>query len=76
MDNERILLTVEEAAKLTSLGRSRTYALVASGAIPSIKIGRSIRIPRLEFEAWVHDQIDRQLTPAAGQPAIEQEGMA
>ena len=44
------VLTVEEAADVLRIGRSAAYAAVHSGAIPSIKIGRSVRIPRHGLE--------------------------
>jgi excisionase family DNA binding protein len=42
---ERLLLTVEEAAELLHLGRSTVFDLIRSGELPSVKIGRSRRIP-------------------------------
>ena len=41
----RLLLTVEAAAELLSLGRTTVYELVATGELASVKIGRSRRIP-------------------------------
>jgi excisionase family DNA binding protein len=43
---EALLLTVREAAALMRVGRDTAYALVAEGRIPSIRLGRQIRIPR------------------------------
>lgn len=40
------VLTVEEAAELLRIGRSAAYAAVKAGEIPSIKVGRSLRVPR------------------------------
>ena len=40
---ERLLLRPREAAALLGLGRSTVYELIASGAIPSLTIGRSRR---------------------------------
>jgi excisionase family DNA binding protein len=39
-----LLLTVEAAAALLSLGRTTVYELLASGELASVKIGRSRRI--------------------------------
>ncbi len=41
----RIVLTVEEAAERLGIGRTLMYALVKSGAVESIAIGRLRRIP-------------------------------
>lgn len=45
------VLTVEEAAELLRIGRSAAYAAVKAGDIPSIRVGRQIRVPRHMLEA-------------------------
>lgn len=50
---EKLLLNVEEAGQLASLGRTKCYELIASGAWPSIRVGRAVRIPRAGLLAWV-----------------------
>lgn len=39
-----LLLTVAEAAESLRLSRTRLYELVATGELPSVKIGRSRRV--------------------------------
>lgn len=46
METTPLLLKVTEAAKLLQLGRDRIYELVASGRLPALYFGRTIRIPR------------------------------
>ena len=41
----RLLLTVMEAAQRLGIGRSLMYELLASGSIPSIRVGRLRRVP-------------------------------
>lgn len=41
---EKLLLTPEEAAKVLSIGRSKVYELIGSGALGSIRIGACRRI--------------------------------
>ena len=48
-----LLLTVSEAADLLGIGRNLAYELVRTGRIPSIRLGRVIRIPRFGLEQWV-----------------------
>jgi excisionase family DNA binding protein len=55
---ERLLLRPHEAAELLGLGRSTVYELIASGAIPSITIGKSRRVPLEALRAWVRAQTD------------------
>ena len=47
------LLRVEEAARYLSLGRSKTYQLVAAGELPAIRIGKSVRVPTSALHDWV-----------------------
>jgi excisionase family DNA binding protein len=47
------VLTVEETGQLLRIGRSAAYAAVKAGEIPSIKVGRSIRVPRHRLEAML-----------------------
>ncbi|NSW84494.1 MAG: helix-turn-helix domain-containing protein [Syntrophothermus sp.] len=43
---EQIFLTVPEAAKILRLKRSTAYEYVRQGIIPSVRLGRFIRIRR------------------------------
>ncbi len=43
---DRIAVTPDEAAWLLGVSRSRIYELLNAGDLPSVKIGRSRRIPR------------------------------
>jgi excisionase family DNA binding protein len=55
---ERRFLKVREVALILNIGRTRAYELVASGQIPSVRIGgnRSVRVPRRLLEAWIAQQ--------------------
>ncbi len=53
---EKLLLTPQECSETIQVGRSRMYELLASGDIPSVKIGRSIRIPIDALKKWIEDQ--------------------
>jgi excisionase family DNA binding protein len=52
-----LLLTPEQAFHLIGVGRSHGYKLLASGEIPSLKIGRLRRVPRVALEQWVADSM-------------------
>ena len=43
---EPLVLTVEEAAKLLRISRGSCYAAVRAREVPSVRLGRSIRVPR------------------------------
>ncbi|MEE4544652.1 helix-turn-helix domain-containing protein [Streptomyces sp. V4-01] len=52
-DPTLVALTVEEAARRLSVGRTTMYALLASGEIPSVTIGRLRRIPAEALNEYV-----------------------
>ena len=43
---DREVLTPKQLQELLQIGRKQTYELIHSKQIPSIRIGKSIRIPR------------------------------
>lgn len=49
-------LKVPEVAEVLRIARSRAYDLVADGKIPSVRIGRSVRVNRRELERWLEGQ--------------------
>lgn len=52
---EKLLLTIEEAAERLSIGRSKVYELIASGDIEAVKIGKARRIPAEALVLFVND---------------------
>lgn len=46
-------LTVEEVAKALSIGRRTAWRLVADRQLRSVRIGRAVRIPVDEVEAFI-----------------------
>ena len=65
MTVEKLVVTVPEAAELTSVGRSTGYAFVASGEWPSIRVGRSVRVPVAELRAWIERRMQKTERAAA-----------
>jgi excisionase family DNA binding protein len=56
--NEALLLTPEEAARRLSLGRTTVYALMASGELLSVNIGRCRRVPLSALRSFVTRLVD------------------
>jgi len=50
---ERLLLTVEEAAHRLGIGRSFAWELVRRGELPSIRLGRLVRVPVDALDEWI-----------------------
>ncbi len=53
MNDDSLLLTVPETAKLLRISRNLAYELVARGELPAVRLGRVIRIPRDELTARI-----------------------
>jgi excisionase family DNA binding protein len=48
-----LLLDAIGAGKLLSISRAKVLELAARGQIPSLRVGRSVRIPRDRLVAWL-----------------------
>ncbi|MFJ5922544.1 helix-turn-helix domain-containing protein [Kitasatospora sp. NPDC092948] len=53
-DPTLVALTVEEAARRLSIGRTTMYALIRDGEIPTIPIGRLRRVAAETLIEYVH----------------------
>ena len=53
---EKLLLTIDEAAQVLSLGRSAVYELVMRKRLPSVTFGRSRRIAYADLKRFVEQQ--------------------
>lgn len=59
-----LLLTVEEAARRLGVGRTTMFALITSGQVASVTIGRLRRIPAEALPAYVASLIADQASAA------------
>ena len=50
MENQRMTVTVEEAATILGVGRHKAYEAARSGEIPTIRIGKRILVPVASLE--------------------------
>ncbi len=55
---ESRLYHVEEAAKILSIGRTKTYELIADGVLHAIHLGRATRVSGKEIERFIRS-VDR-----------------
>jgi prophage regulatory protein len=53
---ENMLLKPGEVAQTLRIGRSLVYGLLASGELPSIRVGRCIRVPKASLDKWISEQ--------------------
>ncbi|MBW3647415.1 MAG: helix-turn-helix domain-containing protein [Actinobacteria bacterium] len=54
--DQRMTLTVEEAARLLGVSRALAYELVRDGEIPSLRLRRRIVIPRRVIDALLRGE--------------------
>ena len=54
--DELHLLSIEEVCNALGMGKSWTYRKIKSGEIPSIKLGRSIKIKHEDLEEYLETQ--------------------
>ena len=60
---ERLLLTVKQAAERLALGRSMAYRLIQTGALRSVKVGGARRVLVSDLEDFVQRLHRDQETP-------------
>ncbi len=65
---DKLTLSVEEAAKLLGIGRNLCYDRVKTGEIPVIKIGRRLLVPRRALEKLLEQGQYKRLEDILGQP--------
>src|SRR5207244_11495685 len=51
-DGERLLLTLEDAARALSIGRTTLYRLLGNGALASCRVGRARRVHIAELREF------------------------
>ena len=57
MPIERLLYRPAAAADAIGVSRSRIYELIASGEVPSVRVGRTLRVPVDALRRWVEQQV-------------------
>jgi excisionase family DNA binding protein len=62
----KLLLTVEEAARMLNVSRATFYPFVMRGAVASIKIGAVRRIPYAALEVFVQQLLHEQCQQTGG----------
>jgi len=56
------LLNAQDVAAALNMGLSTVYQLVERGELPSIRIGRSVRIRLQDLEKFIESKAQRQAT--------------
>ena len=56
-DDERVTMTVPEAAKALGIGKNQGYEAARAGQIPTIMIGKRLLVPRAAFEKFLERSV-------------------
>jgi excisionase family DNA binding protein len=64
---DRLVYSVEEAAKLLGISRSFAYKAVHRGEVPSMRIGRRILVPKAALERYL-SLAGEQSAPGQAEP--------
>ena len=54
-------LTVPQVARMLQIPRTRAYMLAQAGEIPSIRLGKSVRVPRRMLREWAEAKARERL---------------
>ena len=54
------LLKAQEVGETLGLGRSKIYELMAEGQIPTVRIGRAVRVPERELQEWIRHKTNQK----------------
>ena len=69
MAQEKLTLSIEEAAAAIGIGRNLCYSRAKAGQIPTIRIGRRLLVPRRALDKLLEG--GPVLGPNAGQVEVE-----
>ena len=57
--SDQFLLRAEQVAERLQLGRAKVYSMMSAGELPTVKIGRAIRVPSSELAAWIARRVTK-----------------
>lgn len=50
------LLDSRDVARLLGIGRTKTFQLMMSGELPTIRLGRCVRVPAAALQSWIESR--------------------
>jgi excisionase family DNA binding protein len=51
-----MLLRIPEVARTLGIARSLAYEMARDGRLPTIHIGKAVRVPRRKLEEWIEER--------------------
>ena len=56
----KLLLTAADVAKMLSIGQTKVAELIAAKSLPTVRIGRSVRISAVSLQKWIELHEDQE----------------
>ncbi|MDP9378837.1 MAG: helix-turn-helix domain-containing protein [Chloroflexota bacterium] len=56
IEGGKLLLTAKETAEALNVSEKHIWRLIWAGTIPSVKLGRSVRVPSDQLQEWLRNQ--------------------
>ncbi len=56
-EEDSMLLCTEDVVRELRIGRTKVVAMIGSGELPVIRIGRSVRVPRAALGRWIEERM-------------------
>jgi excisionase family DNA binding protein len=53
---QRLLLRISEVAETLGIGRTKIYEMIATGELPTVHVGRAVRISVTALQKWVEQR--------------------
>jgi excisionase family DNA binding protein len=51
-----MLLRIPEVARALGIARSLAYEMARDGRLPTVHIGKAVRVPRRKLEEWIEER--------------------
>jgi excisionase family DNA binding protein len=55
-NDERLVLSIDEAARKLGISRESAYRAAKNGELPTIKIGSLLRVPKIKLDRFVNGE--------------------
>lgn len=59
-----LLVDSREVARRLAIGRTKTFQMMASGELPTVRIGRCVRVPIAALDSWIDTQLAKNTKSA------------
>lgn len=50
------MLRARDIARIFRVSEPQAYAMMSAGKIPTVRLGRSVRVSRRQLERWIEEQ--------------------